>query len=90
MNGAIKRSGASAPASPTMAGTSVINVSQGTDTRNRVFYKDLRDPQSKSSKLLNDFDASYNFIDNDGPVFWFHTDLNSPRGRVIAVDTRKT
>ena len=67
----------------------VINVSQGTDTRNRVFYKDLRDPQSKVVELLNDFDASYNFIDNDGPVFWFHTDLNSPRGRVIAVDTRK-
>ena len=33
-----------------------------------------------------DFDAAYNFIDNDGPVFWFQTDLDAPRGRVIAID----
>jgi prolyl oligopeptidase len=39
-------------------------------------------------KLLDDFDARYQFIDNDGPVFWFQTDLDAPRGRVIAIDTR--
>jgi prolyl oligopeptidase len=39
-------------------------------------------------KLLDDFDAQYNFIDNDGSVFWFQTDLEAPRGRVIAIDTR--
>src|SRR5213593_135779 len=33
-----------------------------------------------------DFDADYTFIDNDGPVFWFGTDLNAPRHRVIAID----
>jgi len=38
--------------------------------------------------LLNDFDADYGFVDNDGPVFYFRTDLNAPRYRVIAVDTR--
>jgi len=40
-------------------------------------------------ELLNDFDASYDFVDNDGPVFWFLTDLEAPRGRLIAIDTRK-
>ncbi len=39
-------------------------------------------------ELLNDFDASYDMIGNDGPVFWFQTDLNAPRGKVIAIDTR--
>jgi prolyl oligopeptidase len=39
-------------------------------------------------ELLNDFDASYDFIDNDGPVFFFLTDLDAPRGRLIAIDTR--
>ena len=66
----------------------VITVSQGTDPKNRVFYKDLQAPGAKVVELLNDFDASYNFIDNDGPVFWFQTDLDAPRGRVIAIDTR--
>jgi prolyl oligopeptidase len=36
-----------------------------------------------------DFDADYSFIDNDGPVFWFKTDLKAPRHRVIAIDITK-
>jgi prolyl oligopeptidase len=67
----------------------IIYVSQGTDTRNRVFYQDLSDPKATTVELLNDFDAEYDFIDNDGPVFWFKTDLNAPRRRVIAIDTSK-
>ena len=38
-------------------------------------------------ELLNDFDASYEFVANDGPVFYFKTDLNAPKGRLIAIDT---
>jgi prolyl oligopeptidase len=67
----------------------IISVTQGSDRRNRVFYKDLRKPDSKVVELLNDFDAEYDFIDNDGPVFWFRTDLQAPRARVIAIDTTK-
>ena len=64
----------------------IITVSQGTDPRNRVFYRDLTASDSPVVELLNDFDASYDFIENDGPVFYFRTDLKSPRGRVIAID----
>jgi prolyl oligopeptidase len=67
----------------------IITISQGTDTKNRVFYQDLATAGAPVIELLNDFDASYNFIDNDGPVFWFMTDLKAPRGRVIAIDTRQ-
>jgi prolyl oligopeptidase len=63
-----------------------IHVSQGTDTKNRFYYRDLNAPQSPVVELLNDFDASYSFIDNEGPVFFFKTDLDAPRGRVIAID----
>ena len=65
----------------------VIYVSQGTDTKNRLFYKDLADEKSPVVELLNDFDASYSFIDNIGPVFFLKTDLDASRGRVIAIDT---
>jgi prolyl oligopeptidase len=65
----------------------ILGVSQGTDTRNRVFYKDLADEKSPVVELLNDFDASYDFIDNVGPLFLFKTDLNASRSRVIAIDT---
>jgi prolyl oligopeptidase len=66
----------------------IITANQGTDTRNRIFYRDLQKLGSTVSDLLNDFDADYTFVDNDGPVFWFRTDLNAPRGRVIAIDIR--
>ncbi len=66
----------------------IIHVSEGTDRRNRVYYKDLSSPESPVVKLLDNFDAAYGFIDNDGPVFYFRTDLDAPMGRVIAIDTR--
>ncbi len=66
----------------------VIRVSQGTSPKNRLYYEDLTQPDSPVVKLLDDFDAKYNFIDNDGPVFWLATDLDAPRGKVIAIDTR--
>ncbi|MBI2841053.1 MAG: S9 family peptidase [Acidobacteria bacterium] len=66
----------------------IIGVWHGTDPKSAVFYKDLTDPLSKVVELLKDWDASYNLIGNDGPIFWFRTDLNAPRGRVIAIDTQ--
>jgi len=66
----------------------IITVWQGTSPKNRLYYKDLTQPDSEVVKLLDDFDAQYQFIDNDGPEFWFQTDLDAPRGRIIAIDTR--
>ena len=71
----------------------VVNVWLGTDRRNRVYYLDLKDgkhPQVKGDvvRLLDDFDASYAFVGNDGPMFYFLTDLAAPRKRVIGIDTR--
>jgi len=67
----------------------IIPVSQGTDSKTRVYYKDLRSKDSAVVKLLDDFDAAYTFIGNDGPRFWFQTDLQSPRGKIIEIDITK-
>jgi prolyl oligopeptidase len=67
----------------------IISVREGTDPRNRLFYQDLTAGDGKVVELLNDFDADYGFIDNVGPVFYFHTDLDAPRYRVIAIDVTK-
>jgi prolyl oligopeptidase len=71
----------------------VNSVWLGTDRRNRVYYQDLGDPMRPTPggemvRLLDDFDAGYGFAGNDGPVFYFWTDLDAPRGRLIAIDTR--
>jgi prolyl oligopeptidase len=67
----------------------IITASKGTAPKYRIFYKDLSKPDSKVLPLIDKFEASYDFIDNDGPVFFFKTDKNAPRARVIAIDTRK-
>src|SRR5271165_3378536 len=66
----------------------IITVWQGTSPKNRIYYKDLSQPDSQVVKLLDDADARYEFIDNDGAVFWFKTNLDAPRSRLIAIDTR--
>jgi prolyl oligopeptidase len=66
----------------------IITVEQGTSPKTRLYYKDLTKPDAQVVKLLDDFDAEYRFVDNDGPVFWIRTDLTAPRGKLIAIDTR--
>ena len=63
----------------------LIQVSQGTDTKNGLFYKDLRNPTSKVIELLSDFDASYDFVTNLGSKFIIRTDLNAPKQKVISI-----
>ncbi len=68
----------------------LIQVSQGTDTKNGLFYKDLSNSASKVIELLPDFDASYDFITNLGSKFIIRTDLNAPKQRVISIDLNAT
>jgi prolyl oligopeptidase len=67
----------------------ILTIDEGTSRENRIYYQDLGTNDGKTVKLLDDFDAQYRFVGNDGPLFWFTTDLDAPRGRVIAIDTRR-
>jgi prolyl oligopeptidase len=66
----------------------ILSVWKGTSQKNGVFYRELSEG-SDVVELLPDFDADYTFVGNDGPVFYFRTDLDAPRGRLIAIDTRE-
>jgi prolyl oligopeptidase len=66
----------------------IITVSKGTDDKYRVLYKDLQDKEAQPVELIDNFDYEYAFINNNGPIFWFKTNRDAPRGRVIAIDTR--
>ncbi len=65
----------------------IISIRQGTERKNRVYFKTLASPDAPVVPLLDGFDASYSFLGNDGGVFWFRTDSDAPRGRVVAIDT---
>lgn len=66
----------------------VLTIWKGTDDKYRVAYKDLTQRYGMPIDLIKDFKNEYTFIGNDGPLFYFKTDLNAPRGRVIAIDIR--
>ncbi len=67
----------------------VITNWEGTERKNRVLYKDLSSADSKVVELLMEFDAQYDFVGNDGATFFFFTDLDAPRGKLIAIDLAK-
>lgn len=66
----------------------IITVSKSTAPKYLIFYQDLQDKNSKVTELINTFEADYTFLGNDGSVFWFKTDLNAPKGKVIAIDIK--
>jgi prolyl oligopeptidase len=67
----------------------VIGVWRGTEPKNQVFYKPLADPQAEVVELLSGFDAEYEFLGNQGSLFWLLTDLDAPLRRVIAIDVER-
>jgi prolyl oligopeptidase len=66
--------------------TLILSVWKGTDPKNLVFWKDLADPSAPVRELIPDFRAKYALAADIGRRLWFLTDLDAPRGRVVAVD----
>lgn len=66
----------------------ILSVWQGTDRRNRLYYKDLQHPEAGVVRLLDDFDAAYNLVGNTGSTFYLLTDLDAPNMRLVAVDIK--
>lgn len=65
----------------------LLNIWHGTDPKNRIYYREITSKEP-FIRLLDEADASYNFIGNDGPLFYFNTNLHASRGRIIAIDIR--
>jgi prolyl oligopeptidase len=70
-----------------------ITVSRGDKPENLLSFVALEDPQAPKIggpivPLADRWDAEYSVIGNDGPVLFVLTNLEAPRKRVIAIDTR--
>ncbi|MDH5423183.1 MAG: S9 family peptidase, partial [Acidimicrobiia bacterium] len=63
----------------------VLHVWEGTDTRNRLYYRPL-DGDGDFVLLLDGFDARYEFIEHVDGRFLVLTDLAAPLGRIVAID----
>lgn len=66
----------------------ILTLGKGTDAKHRVLYRPFGQPNAEPTHLVGDFDAEYEFVDNDGPILWFKTNKDAERGRVVAIDVR--
>jgi prolyl oligopeptidase len=67
----------------------LIDVSVGTDVRTMFYYLELGrggKPKGEVVHLIDELEASYHFIGNQGAKFLFFTNLDAPRGRVVSID----
>jgi len=78
----------------------IVTVSESTAPVNRLYYSpidgsgsmmwkyciSLIDLEYQFTKLIDNFDAAYGYITNDDNIFYFRTNLNAPKYRVIAID----
>ncbi|XP_026103583.1 prolyl endopeptidase [Carassius auratus] len=70
----------------------LLSIREGCDPVNRLWYCDLNDvPQGITGllpwvKLIDNFDAEYEYVTNEGTVFTFKTNLDAPQYRLINVD----
>jgi Prolyl oligopeptidase, N-terminal beta-propeller domain len=67
-----------------------INIHDSCDPVNRLFYIDMSafDGTNCSTlgplvKLVDTFENKYSYVTNEGRTFWFRSNLNAPRYKVI-------
>ena len=64
----------------------ILDAHEGTDPRNRTFSIALDERPWTVRPLFAQGDAAYRFIECDGSRWYFQTDRDAPRGRIVAVD----
>ena len=54
-----------------------------------MMVRDLTEPYATPVDLIANFEHQFHFVGNDGPLFYFKTDLDAPRRRLVAIDLAK-
>lgn len=64
----------------------IINLSKGTSPKNLVYFKNLKMKDAPTLALVDKFEADYTFVGNDKSNFYFKTDKDAPRGKIVAIN----
>src|SRR5437868_165150 len=68
----------------------VVTSSSGTDDRYEVTLVDLKRPAAKPRVLIPGFEHNWSYIGNRGSAFYFITDANAPRQKIVSLDVAQT
>ena len=64
----------------------IITVGKGTENMNMVYFKDLKKSSRPIMPLVTDLKNNWSFLGNDGSTFYFQTDKDAARSKVVKVD----
>ncbi|CAM9182596.1 unnamed protein product [Pylaiella littoralis] len=73
--------------------TLIISIGDSCDPVNRLFYRDLSNfdghdvsgTMGKTVKLVDNFDSLYQYVTNEGRTFWFRSNTDAPKYKVISM-----
>ncbi len=65
----------------------IISVSEGSSSYNLLWYKNLSE-NSSIIKLIDNFEAEYNFIDNIDEKFLVLTNYQAPNNKLVLIDLK--
>ena len=63
----------------------LLYQTEGTENKNRIFVRDLKDPNGRIEPFLNEFDAAYSVVGNDADSFYVLTNNGAPRYKLVAI-----
>ncbi|MEX2111135.1 MAG: prolyl oligopeptidase family serine peptidase [Gemmatimonadaceae bacterium] len=68
-----------------------LTIAEGSVNQNRLYFVDLDNPRKPKItnpvvRLLDKLDAEYEFVGNRETMLYVKTNLNAPKGRIIAID----
>ena len=64
----------------------VIYLRQGSSPKVQVVVKNLKQKDAPFIPLVAKFEAGYGLVGNDGPTFYFDTDKDAPRDKLVQVN----
>ncbi|MBR0552189.1 prolyl oligopeptidase family serine peptidase [Stakelama marina] len=64
----------------------VITTTEGTDNRYAVTVLDLTDPNAKPRTIIPKLENEWSAVGNRGSQFFFETNKDAPRGRIVTMD----
>ncbi len=67
----------------------IVTSSSGTDDRYEVTLVDLKKPGAKPRVLIPGFENNWSYVGNRGSTFYFVTDKDAPRQKIVALDIAK-
>ncbi|MEP2235461.1 MAG: prolyl oligopeptidase family serine peptidase [Alteripontixanthobacter sp.] len=64
----------------------IVTSSSGTDDRYEITLIDLTDDDAEPRVIVPGFDHAYSYLGNEGSIFYFRTNQDAPRYKIVAID----